>query len=539
MTEKTRAADAIAAVLHAHGVRHAFGMPGGEVLTLLDGLRAAGIAFHLARNETAAAIMAAGVHAATGVPGVLLTTIGPGLANAVNGILDAAQERVPLIVLSGVVDRSVRGRFTHQVLDQAALLRAVVKASFEAEPETAADVVARALRLALTPPMGPVHVDVSPETAAALARAPRPEPARVAAPVPSTADPLLASVRAALAAAERPLVIAGLEAARGGCEGVLTALAERIGAPVLTTYKAKGVISEDHPLALGGAGLSPAADRVLLDLVGRADRVLMLGYDPIEMRIGWLDPVADPARTIEIGVARPDHGMHNAGTVVAADPAAALEVLLDGLPRKAGWPGGEPAEARRALQRTFSAEGRGWGPHAVIATLSAVAGEDAIVTVDSGAHRILLSQMWTARRPLRLLQSAGLCTMAGALPLAIGAKVAAPDRRVFAVMGDGGLEMCLGELATLRDIGHPVVVVVFQDESLALIDLKQRALQLARAGVALGATDFAAIADAMGGVGRTVRTARDLVAELSAAVVRDTFSLIACRFDADAYQDAF
>src|SRR5687768_4815936 len=102
MKTKYRVADLVALTLHRHGVRHAFGMPGGEVVTLIDGLLEAGIEFHLARHETAAAIMAAGASVMSGAPQALVTTVGPGLANAVNGIADAAQERVPLIVLSGI-----------------------------------------------------------------------------------------------------------------------------------------------------------------------------------------------------------------------------------------------------------------------------------------------------------------------------------------------------------------------------------------------------------------------------------------------------
>ena len=131
----SRVADTIAATLYAHGIRHAFGMPGGEVVTLIDGLEAAGIAFHLARHETAAAIMAAGASVTTQTPGLLVTTVGPGLANAVNGIADAAQEHVPLIVISGVVERPIRARYTHQVIDHQAMVRPLVKASFEIEPE--------------------------------------------------------------------------------------------------------------------------------------------------------------------------------------------------------------------------------------------------------------------------------------------------------------------------------------------------------------------------------------------------------------------
>ncbi|OQP85124.1 decarboxylase [Rhizobium rhizosphaerae] len=534
-----RVADIVASTLHAHRARHAFGVPGGEVVTLIDALQQAGIPFHLARHETSAALMAAGASAISGGPELLVTTVGPGLANAVNGIADAAQEHVPLVVLSGVVDRATRARYTHQVIDHARLLRPLVKASFEIEPESAGATVARALALAMAEPMGPVHLDLSPAVAAMMvADAPIPAPPARFAPLPTSADPAIRLLAERLAGAERPLVIAGLAAARSGAGPALRHLAETLGAPVITTYKAKGLLPEDHPLSLGAAGLSPLADGILLPLVREADLVLCLGYDPIEMRLGWLDFATDPTRLVEVAPVAIDHGMHHAGTQVSGDPAHILEALSGLLPARQSWPGGAPDAARAALRRAFASVAD-WGPHAIVEHLNAAAGEDGLVTVDSGAHRILLSQKWVAARPLSLLQSAGFCTMNAALPLAIGARVADPARRVFAVMGDGGLEMGIGELATVRDLGLPLTIIVFQDRSLALIAMKQASARLAPAGVALGETDFATIARGFGGDGITVESMDAFRYALEASRHRPGFSLIACRFDASAYDGAF
>ncbi len=228
-----RVVEAVAATLHAHGVRHAFGMPGGEVVTLIDGLEKAGIAFHLARHETAAASMAAGASVCTGTPGLLVTTVGPGLANAVNGIADAAQEHVPLVVISGIVDRATRARYTHQVIDHAQLLRPLVKASFEIECESAGPTVARALALALAEPMGPVHLDLSPAVAAMIDPDPRTlSPTNILAPAIGAADPAIQTLAQRLSKAERPLILAGFEAARADAGSSILRLAEAISAPV-------------------------------------------------------------------------------------------------------------------------------------------------------------------------------------------------------------------------------------------------------------------------------------------------------------------
>jgi acetolactate synthase I/II/III large subunit len=534
-----RVADVVAGTLKRHGVTHAFGMPGGEVVVLIDALEEAGIAFHLARHETAAAIMAAGASTITCAPQVLVTTVGPGLANAVNGIADAAQERVPLIVFSGIVDRQTRARYTHQVIDHARLLAPLVKGSFEIEPESAAATVARAIALAAAHPMGPVHLDISPMVAAsAPGTAAAFSPPRLLRPSTLSADPAVANLASRIGRSARPLIIAGFEAARGNAGPDIVALAEAIHAPIITTYKAKGVIPEDHRRSLGACGLSPLADEVLLLLIERADLVLALGYDPIEMRLNWLDFVSQPDKLIEISGAPPDHGMHQPGLRVIADVSSFTGALAHMVERRLTWVNGEPNEVGRSLRERFVA-GSDWGPHAIIELLNEELQDDGVVTVDSGAHRILLSQKWIARRPLTLLQSAGFCTMAAALPLAIGAKVADPGLCVTAVVGDGGLEMGIGELATLRDLDLPITIVVFQDQSLALIALKQAAAGLPSAGVALGMSDFAVIAKGFGGYGANVETIDDFRNELVAARGRSGFSLICCRFSSASYDGAF
>jgi acetolactate synthase I/II/III large subunit len=535
-----RVADTVASVLREAGVSLAFGMPGGEVVTAIDGLQAAGIRFVLARNETAAAMMAAGAATVAQVPGLLVTTLGPGLANAINGIADAAQERVPLVVISGIVERSVRGRYTHQIVDHAAMLRPLVKASFEIEAEGAASIVRRALAIAMAEPRGPVHLDLSP----AVAAMPDPVgPADAVLPLSpalgiDAASAGIAALRDKIASAERPLILAGFEAARGRGGAVITGIADRCGIPVLTTYKGKGVLDEHHPAALGAAGLSPVADRILLDLVAQADLVLLAGYDPIEMRAGWLDPFPHREAVVEIGMLPADHGMHAAGLRLAGSVADVLEAAFAGTSPRACWRRGEPEAARAALRAAFRTPAP-WGPHAVFEELQAALPAGATVTIDSGAHRILLSQVLKVSRPFGVLQSAGWCTMGSAVPLALGAKLAEPHRPAIAVLGDGGLEMTLGELGTLRDQGTPVVVLVLQDESLGLIELKQRQAGLARAAVGIGATRFADIARAFGGLGFEVSDTGSLSRALAEALAADVFSVIACRIGVDAYVGRF
>ncbi len=190
--------------------------------------------------------------------------------------------------------------------------------------------------------------------------------------------------------------------------------------------------------------------------------------------------------------------------------------------------------ARAALAAAFPRT-EDWGPAAVVDTCRRLLPEDTLATVDSGAHRILLSQMWDCSEPKGLVQSTGFCTMGCALPLAIGTKLAEPERTVVGFMGDAGFLMVAGELATAAERGLAPIFVVFADAQLALIELKQRQRQLPTAGVAFARHDFAAIARAFGGEGHTVTDRDGLAAALAQAQAADRFTVISAVIPGGSY----
>lgn len=527
-------ADLLAAQLAAVGATHAFGIPGGEVLALVDALERAGIRFLLARHENAAGFMAEGLWHATGALPVLVATLGPGVANAVNVVANAQQDRVPLIVVTGCVDQALAESYTHQVFDHQAVLRPLVKASFRAAPGTEDLVAAKAVAIARRGRPGPVHIDLP--ISVAEARTPwRAGAQRV--PVQPSVPADLTAARDLLAGARRPLVIAGLDLVNQDGAAALDRFLSRTGAPLLTTYKAKGLVPEDDPRVVGAVGLSPKADALVRPLIDTADLIVLAGYDPIEMRQGWRNPWPADKRVIDIVAEDLPHGMHGATLRLEGEVGAVLTTLSEGLPARAIWPGGEPEDVRARFRAAFAAPAD-WGPHAVFEILREVAPAGTVATADSGAHRILLSQSWACDGPRQLLQSTGLCTMGCALPLATGAALGS-GRPTLCFTGDAGLEMVLGELATLRDLELAVVIAVLVDASLGLIALKQRQLGLARAGVDFGRGDFAGIAQAMGGHGVTVTDRDGLRQEAQAAFRRSGFTVLACRIDAASYDGAF
>lgn len=527
-------ADLLAARLAAAGATHAFGIPGGEVLALVDALERAGIQFLLAKHENAAGFMAEGLWHTTGALPILVATLGPGVANAVNVVANAQQDRVPLVFITGCVDHALAESYTHQVFDHQAVLRPLVKASLRAAPGTEDLVVEKAIAIARSGRPGPVHIDlpISVAEARTARRGPLVAP-QLQANIPAD----LSAAHALIADAKRPLVIAGLDLVNQGGAAALDAFLTHTGAPLLTTYKAKGLVPEDDPRVIGGVGLSPKADAIVMPLIEAADLIILAGYDPIEMRQGWRNPWPTSKSVIDIVAQDTPHGMHSASLLLEGSVGQILTKLAEGPRRENVWPGGEPERVRMAIRSVF-ADRPGWGPHAVFATLRDVAPAGTVATADSGAHRILLSQMWNSDGPRRLLQSTGLCTMGCALPLATGAALGS-GQPTLCFVGDAGLEMVLGELATLRDLMVPVVIAVLVDESLGLIALKQKQLGLRRAGVDFGSSDFAAVAAALGGYGVSVADRDSLKREAQAAFQRDGFTVLACRIDAQSYEGAF
>lgn len=529
-----RAADHVAARLYEAGCRYAFGMPGGEVLTIVDALEKAGIKFILCKHENNAGFMAEGVHHRDGAPAILVATVGPGAVNGINVVANAYQDRVPMIVLTGCVDADEALTYTHQVFDHQQVFRSITKETFCLTAKGADIVADKAVGIATDGRAGPVHIDVPISVADEEVTLKTRRRVKATCSIPAFGTDL-ETARGWLDAAKRPVMIAGLDAVAEDAGADIKAFCEKFDVPLITTYKAKGIIPEDHALALGGAGLSPLADTHLLPFVQSADLIICAGYDPIEMRTGWRE-VWDPSvvNVIDICPEQNTHYMHQSTMTFIAGVGETLNVLSEGLNGQKTWAGGEVAALKSALASAFGT-GAEWGPAAVIDECRKALPETALATADSGAHRILLSQMWTCYEPRGLIQSSALCTMGCAVPMAIGEKLASPDRQVISFSGDAGMLMVNGELSTSQELGGNPIFLVFVDASLSLIELKQRGRQMANAGVDFGEHDFEAIGKAFGGNGVTAKDRAGLKKALEEAQSASKFTLIAAVIDRHAY----
>jgi len=386
----------------------------------------------------------------TGRPGVLVATLGPGFTNAVTPVAQALLDRSALIAITGEIAASLKPVFTHQVIDQCEVLRPLVKWSTMIAAQGAFEQVRKGIATARTPMPGPVHFNL-PTDVAAIEQPAGKRFAPLAIPAaPAAAD--LGKVRNWLNEARRPLALAGVGVQLDRAEGELRRFIERWRVPLVTTYKAKGVVPEDHPLAIGGTGLSPVVDRIHMARVREADLVLTIGFDPVELRSDWIAPWDAAKRTVNIDLVPNTHHVFRTGIECVGSITAALRRLAAEAPAKAPrrWSDAEAARYRGAIRAAIAHRpARGLGPYQAALTLREVFPREAIAAVDTGSHRILINHVWEAYEPRRLLQSNGLGSMGYALPAAIAAKLLFRRRPVLAMTGEAGLDMVIGELALL------------------------------------------------------------------------------------------
>lgn len=490
-------ARALARGLAAAGVQRIFGMPGGGPnLDMIGAAQEVGIPFVLAHGETAACVMAASYGRLTGTPGVAVVTRGPGFTSAVNGLAQATLDRFPLLLISDAVSHAHAERVAHQRLDQVAVARPVTKWSGTLGTVAPTAVVEAAARLSLRAPAGAVHLTFDPTVAG--------DQPPIAAPPRQTDAQSWTRGRELLGGARRPVVIVGVDAATSAEQ--VRAVLQNLACPVLVTYEAKGVVPESWP-TYAGLFTGATIERPLLE---QADLVVGLGLDPVEPMPGpWPYPApvvllhSHPAETRYFGDA----------VQVVGSYAEDLPRLLDGL--RADWHAEAGADARQAAEARLETDAEGLSPLVVVRGTRQVF-DDALLTVDAGAHMLVAMPLWHTDEASSVLISNGLATMGFSLPAAVAAALARPGRRVVCFTGDGGIGMVLAELETLARLELDVTVVVFNDAALTLIELKQGEGQGGEGAVRYRPVDVARVASAMGVPGVTVSGVDELQAALSA-----------------------
>ena len=528
-------ADVLVETLVAFGVRHVFGMVGHSNLGFADALRRAEdrgeITYIGIRHEGAASFAASAYGKLTGRPAACLAIAGPGSTNLLTGLYDAKLDQAPVIAISGQVPSKVLGRGAFQDLDLSAVFKDVAISSVTLQAGSdAAEMAALAVKHAVDG-RGVAHLVLPDEVQILPSDHPAATPdGRLAGPAGTPPPADLAAAADLLRLARRPVIVVG-HGARSARDQVV-ALAERLGAPVLTTFKAKGLVPDSHPLGAGVLGRSGTP--VASWLMNESDLVLAIGasfsnhtgiatYKPIiqiddnPAAIGRFDPVG-------IGLVG-----DAASTVAALDAAAGVTAAVDQRADVAERWGIWRAEKAR---RVADDRGQGVSAAAVFDALSRHLPPDAVVTVDVGNHAYSLGRyLESAGQPV--LMSGYLGSIGFGYPAALGAWVADPDRPVVAVTGDGGFGQYAMELTTAVKYGFGIKHVLLDNKSLGKISKEQVAGDYPVWHTSLRNPDWAEFARQCGATGIRVSAADDLDAAMKELFAVDGPALLCIDQDAE------
>ncbi len=532
----------IADALRAAGVRYAFTVPGESFLGLLDALGDAGIRVVATRHEGGAAFMAEAYGQLTGRPAACLGTRAVGAANLAIGIHTARQDSTPMFALVGQVERASRGREAFQEVDQVNTFGGVAKWSAEPDsPSAIVPAVQQAVREALGGRPGPVLLSL-PED---LLDEPMPADATIDAsrpPAPRATDADIRAVLHLLADAERPLILAGAGVLRARTSTDLTRFADLLRVPVIASWRRGDVMSNEHPLYLGMAGLG--APQAVRGRIESADALLVIGSRLSEpTTFGYQLPASGTRWAhVDLDTTRPA-GLPAPDLAIAADARTFLRAAIDRLLNHAVL---DAASVDRRVERNTADRaaweaattlddgewnGPGVHPGRAVATLRRLLPDDAILTSDAGNFAGWFNRGFRFRRPGTFLgPTSG--AMGYGLPAAIAAALVHRDRPVVAVVGDGGLAMTMAELETAVRERARVIVLAFDNERYGTIRMWQERRGTGQ-GVAteLGPIDFAAVARAVGARGVKVERDDELEQALRQALAADRPTVIHVALD--------
>jgi len=523
-------AEIIAATLASSGIRRVFGLPGGENAELLHACRRLGFDFVLTRHENAACIMASVIGELTRRPGVVLTTLGPGATNLVNGVANAYLERAPLLVISAQVPTTMAPVLPHQRVNLQDLFRPITKWSETLSGVNTSSTIQRALDLTTAARPGPVFLALPSDVArreepAPASHAGSSSPEGLALPVAAPTDPGVGRAARKNSEARPPLAVVGIGIDPLKTQPSLIRWLEATRIPVAVTPKAKGLVPENHPLFLATC-TGMAGDRLFIELAQEADLLIGIGFDPVEaIRPFYIErPFLSIA---DYSVAEPQ--WRPALELIGNVPATLEALAGEATPRHIWSPDLLPTFRQGLaafLTPSQSQTKLGLSPARLFGRLRDLAPRDTLLAVDTGAHKLLIGQIWRCYQPRTYFVSHGLSTMGNALPAALALKLEHPDRPVMAVTGDGGLAMVLSELETASRLRLPIVVVVLSDRSLHLIRIHQERKGFQASGVDFGPIDFAGIAGGLGCHGVRALTWTELDAAVAAALAADRPTVI-------------
>ena len=480
MSERITGSEAICRALLAEGVDTIFGYPGGQIMPFYDKLYDFSDDLHhiLTRHEQGAVHAAQGYARASGKVGVVTVTSGPAATNIITGVADANVDCTPLVVITGQVAVNSLGTDAFQETDVMGITLPITKWAYQIRrPEEIPWAIARAFYIASTGRPGPVVLDITRDAQVGTLewsydkinyiRSYNPDPELLPGDVLTAAS--------LLNRAERPMIIAGHGVMLSNAEKELITLAEKADIPVATTLLGLSDIPSDHPLNKGMVGMHGNIGPNLN--TNRADVILAIGLRFDDRVTGVVKQYAPDAKIIHVDIDRAEFNKNvKAHTAIHADARKALQALLPlvNKSKHTEWLAtfDRPEEIERTMVMTRELDPEDLGPDSpmrmgeVVRKISEASANRGILVTDVGQNQMMSARYFKYTLPKSVITSGGLGTMGFCLPAAIGAKIACPERDVFAFMGDGGFQMTMQELGTMLAYNIGVKVIILNNDFL-------------------------------------------------------------------------
>lgn len=525
-----KAAELFVKCLENEGVEYIFGVPGEENIDIMDALLDSRIKFITTRHEQGAAFMADVYGRLTGKPGVCMSTLGPGATNLITGVADANMDRAPIVAIAGQGATTRLHKESHQILNLVNLFAPITKYSTQIlEPEIVPEIVRKAFKVAQTEKPGCCFIDF-PENIAEMDVEGKSPIVVQSAYTPAPRDSKIDEVAKIISGAKCPIILAGNGVIRAHASDSLVSFAEVLKIPVATTFMAKGAIPFSHPLCLGTVGLK-ARDWVSFGFE-KADVVICIGYDMVEYHPVQWNPNRDK-RIVLIDALPAEVDEHY---IVESGVLGDIGEALRAIAWKSRPHGANPLQPLRdAVVKEMNAFAEDDGfpikPQKIVRDLRQVLAPEDIVISDVGAHKMWMARMYQAERPNTCIISNGFASMGIAVPGALSAKLAYPDRKIVAVTGDAGFMMNSQEIETALRVGTPFVVLIWNDSEYGLITWHQMRHFGRPSHIEFKNPDFVKYAESFGAKGYRVERAADLVPTLKRALADDTVVIIDCPVD--------
>ncbi|MEK9857209.1 MAG: biosynthetic-type acetolactate synthase large subunit [Deltaproteobacteria bacterium] len=513
----------IVEALRRHGVDYLFGYPGGACMPIFDALvDAPEIKIVLVRHEQGGTHMADGYARATGKPGVVLVTSGPGATNTVTGLLTAQMDSVPMVVLTGQTITPNLGKDAFQEADVFGVTMPVVKHSYLVrEVNDLPRVMNEAFHLATSGRPGPVLVDLPKDVVSAECEADFTDEFHL----PGYAPPArgltedLEKAAELISSSKKPLLYVGAGAVIAQASRQVIGLAEKLQAPVTTTLLGKGAFPETHPLSVGMLGMhgTAYANKTVVD----CDLIMAIGARWDDRITGKVSEFCRDATKIHIDVDPAEFGkIIDPDVSIAGDAKLVLEDLIPLVSKLDSQPWLKQIEKwKKKYPLKFPKRG-GLRAQQVLKELDRLTNSKAIISTDVGQHQMWTAQFCKTNEERKWLSSGGAGTMGYGLPSAIGAQLGCPDELVVAVVGDGGFQMTMPELATAAIHKLPIKILIINNRYLGMVrQWQQLFFDNRESGVdMMGNPDFVKIGEAYGIKGFHLRRTGDITKVLQKAL---------------------